>query len=236
MESLNLIIYLADMYWFSHSPFVYFVCAPMLFFCVASFPTPSAFLVAPSYTTSPVLENTLSFDTLIRPLCTSFELRCFAMLHRFLRPPHSSLLRLTPRRLSWKTRSHLPFGSFVCAPMLFFCVASFPTPCAFLVTPRHLSWLGKDALVWHSRLPFVYLLCASIYFCVASFSTASAFLVATSYTTSPILLGKVLDPSFKEERRLFLLRKVLNPSQMSRELLRKRQNNCWILNSVLPTH
>jgi hypothetical protein len=199
MESLNLIIYLADMYWFSHSPFVYFVCAPMLFFCVASFPTPSAFLVAPSYTTSPVLENTLSFDTLICPLGTSFVLRCcFSVLHRFLRPPHSSLLPLTP---------------------------------------RHLSWLGKDALIWHSRLPFVYLLCASICFCVASFPTASAFLVATSYTTSPILLGKVLDPSFKEEERRLFLGKVLDPSRLCRELYKKRQNKCRILNSLLlPTH
>jgi hypothetical protein len=72
------------------------------FFCVASFATPSAFLVAPSSTTSPLLEKTLSFDTLICPLCTSFVLRCcFSVLHRFLRPPPSSLLRLTPRHLPW---------------------------------------------------------------------------------------------------------------------------------------
>jgi len=195
MESLNLIIYLADMYWFSHSPFVYFVCAPMLFFCVASFPTPSAFLVAPSYTTSPVLENTLSFDTLICPLGTSFVLRCcFSALHRFLRPPHSSLLCLTPRhRLCFEKT--LSFDTLVCPS------------------------------------------CASICFCVASFSTASTFLVAPSYTTSPIMLGKVLDPSFKEERRLFLRRKVLDPSRLCRELHKKRQNKCRILNSVLlPAH
>jgi hypothetical protein len=172
-----------------------------LFFCVASFPTPFAFLVAPSYTTSPVLEKTLSFDTLIRPLCISFVLRCcFSVLHRFLRPSHSSLLRLTP---------------------------------------RHLSWLGKDALIWHSRLPFVYFLCASICSCVASFPTASTFLVASSYTTSLVLRGKVLDPSFKEEerRRFFLLRKALDPSRLCRELHKKRQNKCRILNSVLlPTY
>jgi hypothetical protein len=83
-------------------PLCFFVCASM-FFCVASFHTPSAFLVAPSYTTSPVLEKTLSFETLVlRPLCTPLVLRCcFSVLHRFLRPPHSSLHRLTPRHLSW---------------------------------------------------------------------------------------------------------------------------------------
>jgi hypothetical protein len=131
-----------------------------MFSCVASFPTPSAFLVAPSYTTSPVLEKTLSFDTLICPLYTY---------------------------------SHSPFVYFVCALMLFFCVASFPTP--------------------------------------------SAFLVAPSYTTSPVLLGKVLDPSFKEEEtRLFLRVKVLDPSRLCRELHKKRQDKCRILNSVLPAH
>jgi len=53
------------------------------------------------------------------------------------------------------------------------------------------------------------------------------------------LLGKVLDPSFKEEerRRLFLLRKALDPSRLCRELHKKRQNKCRILNSVLlPTY
>ncbi len=59
MESLNLIIYLGRHV--LKLP-LYFVSASMLFFCVASFSTPSAFLVAPSYTTSPVLKKTLSFD------------------------------------------------------------------------------------------------------------------------------------------------------------------------------
>lgn len=50
-----------------HCPLVYLVCASM-FFCVASFPTSFAFLVA-SYMTSPVL--------LLNVLTPSFNLSCF---------------------------------------------------------------------------------------------------------------------------------------------------------------
>jgi hypothetical protein len=191
------------------------------------------------------------------------------VLHRFLHPPHSSLLRLTPRRLSWKRRSHLtlsfalcvlrlcfavvflccivsyalritrcsllhhvtclgkdalicyshlPFEYFVCAPMLFSCVASFPTPSAFLVAPTYTT---SPVLAWKRRSHLT-ALCASICCWVASFPTASTLLVAPSYTTSTGLLGKVLDPSFEEEeRRLFLLRKVVDPSRLCRELHKK---------------
>jgi hypothetical protein len=135
----------------SHSPFVYFVCASM-FSCVASFPTPSTFLVAPSYTTSPVLEKTLSFDTLIRPLCTSFLLRCFSVLHRFLRPPHSSLLRLTLRRLSWKRRSHLTLSFAICVLRFCFdvflcCIVSYALRIPRCSLLHHVACLGKDALI-----------------------------------------------------------------------------------------
>jgi len=193
----ELIIYLVDMYWFSHSHFVYFVCASMLFFCVASFPTPSAFLVAPSYTTSPVLKKTLSFETFIRPLCASFELRCFAMLHRFLRPPHSSLLRLTPRRLSWKRRSHLTLSFALCVLRLcsdvvfLCCIVSYALRIPRCSVLHHVACLAKHALIWHSYLPFGYFVCAPMLFlCVASFPTPAAFLVAPSCTTSPVFASK----------------------------------------------
>jgi len=166
------------MYWFSHSPFVYFVCAPMLFFCVASFPTASAFLVAPSYTTSPVLEKTLSFETFIRPLCASFELRCFPVSHRFLRPPHSSLLRLTPRRLSWKTRSHLTLSFCpLCTSFVLRCFSVLhrflrpPHSSLLPLTPRRLSWKTRSHLTLSFAL-WVLRMCSDVVFlcCIVSYA------------------------------------------------------------------
>jgi len=105
---------------------------------------------------------------------------CFSVLHRFLRPPHSSSLRLTPRRLSWKRRSHLtlshsPFVYFVCASILFFCVASFPTPFAFLVAPSYTTSPVLEKTLSFDTLSFalcVLRLCFDVVFlcCIVSYA------------------------------------------------------------------
>jgi hypothetical protein len=128
----------------------------------------------------------------------------------------------------------------LCFDVVFLCcIVSYALRIPRCSVLHHVACLGSEKTLSFDTLvcPSCTFFCASICFCVTSLPTASTFLVASSYTTSPVLLGKVLDPNFKEERRLFLLRKVLDPSRLCRELHKKRQHKCRILNSVLlPTY